>query len=160
MLWWCGPAARVPHLLQSRAQSLNAFIYKVRLARGASPAWHGSRSSPSARPPEMFHENFAAEFRTVNRKRQDSCLNPSPYLSINVGVPPSDRRRRPQARRQRLGRYDHAVQLQVKFWITYRSPFPRQFMCVCFDGSPRIDACMHAQSLRMPSQRCELRGDR
>jgi acid phosphatase type 7 len=44
---------------------------------------------PPLPPPEMFHENFAgksAEFRTVNRKRLDSCLNPSPYLSINVGT--------------------------------------------------------------------------
>jgi hypothetical protein len=60
------------------------------------------------------------------------------------GVPPSDRRRRPQARRQRLGRYDHAVQLQVKFWITHTFDCFRVSIYVCFDGSPRIDACMHA----------------
>ncbi|KAF8716745.1 hypothetical protein HU200_025830 [Digitaria exilis] len=39
-------------------------------------------------PPEMLHESFAgkSEFRTVNRKMLGSCLNPNPYLSINVST--------------------------------------------------------------------------
>ncbi|XP_062208628.1 nucleotide pyrophosphatase/phosphodiesterase-like [Phragmites australis] len=39
-------------------------------------------------PPEMLHESFAgkSEFRTVNRKRLESCLNRSPYLQINVST--------------------------------------------------------------------------
>nr|CAB3478586.1 unnamed protein product [Digitaria exilis] len=36
----------------------------------------------------MLHESFAgkSEFRTVNRKMLGSCLNPNPYLSINVST--------------------------------------------------------------------------
>ena len=36
----------------------------------------------------MMHESYAgkSEFRTVNRKELDSCLNPSPYLAINVST--------------------------------------------------------------------------
>ncbi|KAL6616223.1 hypothetical protein ACP70R_038493 [Stipagrostis hirtigluma subsp. patula] len=43
---------------------------------------------PVAAPPEMLHESFAgkSEFRTVNRKSLESCLNPSPYLSISVST--------------------------------------------------------------------------
>ncbi|CAO2166715.1 unnamed protein product [Urochloa humidicola] len=39
-------------------------------------------------PPEMLHESFAgkSEFRTVNRKLLGSCLNPSPYLAIDVST--------------------------------------------------------------------------
>ncbi|GJM92849.1 hypothetical protein PR202_ga09353 [Eleusine coracana subsp. coracana] len=44
---------------------------------------------PPLPPPQMFHESFAgkkSEFRTVNRKRLDSCRNTSPYLSISVST--------------------------------------------------------------------------
>ncbi|XP_062223822.1 probable inactive purple acid phosphatase 27 [Phragmites australis] len=39
-------------------------------------------------PAEMLHESYAgkSEFRTVNRKKLGSCLNPSPYLAINVST--------------------------------------------------------------------------
>ena len=45
----------------------------------------GVSSSP---PPEMLHGSYAgkSEFRTVNRKELQSCLNPSPYLAINVST--------------------------------------------------------------------------
>ncbi|KAL6853504.1 hypothetical protein ACP4OV_019533 [Aristida adscensionis] len=43
---------------------------------------------PPPPPPEMMHESFAgkSEFRTVNRKTLESCLNRSPYLAINVST--------------------------------------------------------------------------
>ncbi|CAL4973588.1 unnamed protein product [Urochloa decumbens] len=43
---------------------------------------------PPLPPPEMLHESFAgkSEFRTVNRKLLGSCLNPSPYLAIDVST--------------------------------------------------------------------------
>lgn len=39
-------------------------------------------------PPVTMHESFAgkSEFRTVNRRPLEACLNPSPYLSINVST--------------------------------------------------------------------------
>ena len=42
----------------------------------------------SSPPPEMLHGSYAgkSEFRTVNRKELQSCLNPSPYLAINVST--------------------------------------------------------------------------
>ena len=45
-------------------------------------------TTPPLPPPEMLHESFAgkSEFRTVNRKELQSCLNPSPYLAINVST--------------------------------------------------------------------------
>ncbi|CAL4946992.1 unnamed protein product [Urochloa decumbens] len=46
-------------------------------------------SCSAAPPPEMLmHESYAgkSEFRTVNRKELESCLNPSPYLAINVSA--------------------------------------------------------------------------
>jgi hypothetical protein len=45
-------------------------------------------SSASPPPPEMLHGSYAgkSEFRTVNRKELESCLNPSPYLAINVST--------------------------------------------------------------------------
>ena len=47
----------------------------------------GGAVSPSP-PPEMLHGSYAgkSEFRTVNRKELQSCLNPSPYLAINVST--------------------------------------------------------------------------
>ncbi|CAO2182616.1 unnamed protein product [Urochloa humidicola] len=44
--------------------------------------------SMAAPPEEMLHESFAgkSEFRTVNRKLLGSCLNPSPYLAVDVVV--------------------------------------------------------------------------
>ncbi|KAL6853503.1 hypothetical protein ACP4OV_019532 [Aristida adscensionis] len=44
------------------------------------------RSTPP--PPEMLHGSYAgkSEFRTVNRKQLESCVNPSPYLAINVST--------------------------------------------------------------------------
>jgi acid phosphatase type 7 len=48
----------------------------------------GAAASPSPPPPEMLHGSYAgkSEFRTVNRKELQSCLNPSPYLTINVST--------------------------------------------------------------------------
>ncbi|KAM3333122.1 hypothetical protein ACQJBY_028310 [Aegilops geniculata] len=45
-------------------------------------------SCAALQPPEMLHESFAgkSEFRTVNRRPLESCLNPSLYLSINVST--------------------------------------------------------------------------
>ncbi|WVZ68519.1 hypothetical protein U9M48_017451 [Paspalum notatum var. saurae] len=43
-------------------------------------------SCSAAPPPEMLHGSYAgkSEFRTVNRRELGSCLDPSPYLAINV----------------------------------------------------------------------------
>ncbi|XP_034593416.1 probable inactive purple acid phosphatase 27 isoform X2 [Setaria viridis] len=51
-------------------------------------ALHCAAVSCSAPPPEMLHGSYAgkSEFRTVNRKELESCLNPSPYLAINVST--------------------------------------------------------------------------
>ncbi|XP_062205277.1 probable inactive purple acid phosphatase 1 [Phragmites australis] len=42
----------------------------------------------SCSTPDMLHESYAgkSEFRSVNRKQLGSCLNPSPYLAINVST--------------------------------------------------------------------------
>jgi len=53
---------------------------------------YGGAASSSAPlplpPPEILHGSYAgkSEFRTVNRKELQSCLNPSPYLAINVST--------------------------------------------------------------------------
>ncbi|KQK10182.1 nucleotide pyrophosphatase/phosphodiesterase [Brachypodium distachyon] len=48
----------------------------------------GSFSAALSPPPVTMHESFAgkSEFRTVNRRPLEACLNPSPYLSINVST--------------------------------------------------------------------------
>jgi len=45
-------------------------------------------AAPLPAPETVMHESYAgkSEFRTVNRKELDSCLNPSPYLAINVSI--------------------------------------------------------------------------
>ncbi|KAK3162202.1 hypothetical protein QOZ80_1BG0086710 [Eleusine coracana subsp. coracana] len=55
------------------------------------PCFFGVARTSSTPAPEsemLLHESYAgkSEFRTVNRKELGSCLNPSPYLAVNVST--------------------------------------------------------------------------
>jgi hypothetical protein len=79
------------------------------------------------------------------------------------GVRQGDRRRRPQARPRRLGRHDHAFQLQVNFRNEERLAIhclnDSSFRSIGLTGISANGGRTRVQCLRVPFRRFELRPD-